>query len=165
MKRLLFVLALLVVMPISAQDDSRLRAAEDLLAASQAEQTFDTLYSQFGSSFGNMAKELGMAEEQNALLDKYQARMIDLLKEEMSWAKMGPRMAELYAEVYSEQELVELTEFYLSPIGKKFVSRTPELMQASMQMSQDMLRGALPKIQELQKELQNELTRPKPEGQ
>ena len=163
MKRLALVLIVLAAGPTFAEDDSHLRAAKDLLVASESAQMVDAFYSQFDSLYENMAEPLGSDEEMMHALEKVRTRTLKLVKEEMNWEKMEPQMAKLYAEFYSEEELVELTQFYLSPIGKKFVSRMPELMQASMRMSQDMVQKALPKIQALQKEFMEELTLATPE--
>ena len=165
MRRLLFVLTVLFVGPASAQSDSHLRAARALLAASNADQMMDAVHSQMNSLQENMTEQMGISEEQKPILDKYLERMTELMKEEMSWEKMEPGLVELYANVYSEQELVELTQFYLSPIGQKLLSKMPELMQASMRMSQDMALSYLQKVQDLQKELQDELAQSKPEAQ
>lgn len=165
MRRLVILLIVLVVGPASAQDDSHLRAAKDLLSASNAEQMLDAVYTQFDAPFDNMAQQLSISEEQRPIFDRYRNRVIELVKEEMNWEKMEPRMAELYAEYYTEEELIELTQFYLSPIGQKFLSKMPELMQASMQLSQSTIQGLLPRLQELQTELQDELAQSESEGQ
>jgi hypothetical protein len=55
----------------------------------------------------------------------------------------------IYAEVYSEDELKQLVAFYQSPLGKKMQAHMPELMQKSMQISQDRVRGIQPQIQKL----------------
>jgi len=161
MRRLAFFLIVLAVGPASAQDDSHLRAAKDLLAASNAdqmaEQMMDAAFSQVEAPFKQMAEQLEISEEQKPIFEKFRGRLLELMKEEISWEKMEPGLAELYAKCYSEEELVELTQFYLSPIGKKFLSKMPEVMQESMRMSQAMLQDFLPKMQELQMELQDEL--------
>jgi len=161
MRRLTFVLIVLAVGPASAQVDSHLQAAKDLLAASNADQMaekmIDVVFSQVEAPFKQMAEQLEISEEQEPIFERYRGRLLELMKEEMSWEEMEPGLAELYAEYYSEEELLELTQFYLSPIGKKFLSKMPEVMQESMRMSQAMIQDFLPKLQELQMELQDEL--------
>jgi len=161
MRRLAFVLIVLAVGPASAQVDSHLQAAKDLLAASNADQMaekmIDAVFSQVEAPFKQMAEQLEISEEQEPIFEEYRRRLLELMKEEMSWEEMEPGLAKLYAEYYSEEELLELTQFYLSPIGKKFLSKMPELMQESMRMSQARIQDFLPKLQELQMELQDEL--------
>ena len=66
-------------------------------------------------------------------------------------------MIETYASVYSEEELRELAGFYNSPLGQKFVRKMPELMTATMQMTQEMMLDFVPRMQEIEAELQAEL--------
>jgi hypothetical protein len=58
-------------------------------------------------------------------------------------------VASIYAEVFSEDELHEILEFYGTPLGRKMLDRMPELMQKSMQISQDRLKAVMPDLQQL----------------
>jgi hypothetical protein len=45
----------------------------------------------------------------------------------------------MYAEMFTEAELTQLIDFYNSPIGKKVISKLPELMQNLMLMDHQIL--------------------------
>ncbi|MGA1197950.1 MAG: DUF2059 domain-containing protein, partial [Candidatus Latescibacterota bacterium] len=53
---------------------------------------------------------------------------------------------ELYAEVFTEDELKGLINFYESPIGKAYIKKQPELTQKSMMLSQKMMMKVMPKL-------------------
>ena len=42
----------------------------------------------------------------------------------------------VYADTFTEEELKGLISFYKSPVGQKFIEKTPELMKRSMELSQ-----------------------------
>lgn len=47
----------------------------------------------------------------------------------LTWPVMGERLARVYAQTFTEQELRELAAFYRTPIGRKVARVTPSLMQ------------------------------------
>ena len=165
MRRLALVLTVLVCGPASAQDDSHLQAAKAFLAASYSEDILDVVANQANEILEMIAKRLAITEEEKPILDKFRDRVNAVLKEEISWQKMEPRMAELYAEHYSEEELDELTQFYLSPIGRKVVERTPELARESWKIAEDFFEDFSPRLRELHEELEAELRLSRAAGQ
>ena len=62
-------------------------------------------------------------------------------------------MVNVYVQVYSEEELRELNEFYSSPLGRKFIEKTPVLMKATMQMTQSMIQRMIPRLDEIQERM------------
>jgi len=68
-------------------------------------------------------------------------------REEFSWDRIGPMFVDVYAEVFTKEELDQLNEFYESPIGRKFVEKQPQLQAATMMRMQSLMREVMPKIQ------------------
>ncbi len=124
----------------------------------------ETVYDSMEPQFEAMAEQLGIDEAQRPIFDRHMARVFQVLREELNWEKMEPYMVDAYAEVYSEQELLELVEFYESPLGQKFMAKMPELMNVTMQMTQDMMGGFYPRLEELQAELMADLEASKAEN-
>lgn len=58
----------------------------------------------------------------------------------------------MYVDVYTEDELRGLNDFYRSPLGQKFIEKTPEIMEASTQMTLEMLQEFIPKLKAMQEE-------------
>jgi hypothetical protein len=83
--------------------------------------------------------------------DPAAAQMTDIMKEFfaefMPWAKLKPEYVKIYASAYSEAELGELAAFLRTPLGRKWVDKTPELMQQSAEMSQRMVMPHMPELQ------------------
>lgn len=66
-------------------------------------------------------------------------------------------MIEVYASVYTEEEIKDIIKFYKSPAGQKMLAKMPELMNASMAVVQNLMKDVMPKINDLQKKLNEKL--------
>ncbi len=158
MSKLSFFLTLaFIVTNASAQDQSQIDAAKELMELMNLDQVIQQSYDQTLPRLAGMADQMGLTEEERPTFEKYMEKMVVAMKEEMSWEKMEPHVLKAYVEVYTEEELRELSAFYASPIGQKFITKMPELMQATMRMTQEMMQDFMPRMQEIQKEMQAEL--------
>ena len=76
--------------------------------------------------------------------DKYLT--FDMLKKEL---------ADIYLDLFTPEEIRELTAFYQTPLGKKLVEKTPELTLRSAQIGQNAVLKHLPELQtELKKAIE-----------
>ena len=157
-KKLFLVLtSLLFIAPAYSDDASSRKAAEELLTVTQADKMIDAVYSQMDVMFANMAKNMGITEAQKPIAEKYMKRITQLMREELVWDKLKTQMVGAYVAVYTEDEIKEITAFYKSPAGVKMIAKMPELMQASMQITQNQMQQIMPKIQALSQEMAAEL--------
>ena len=152
-KLILFATLALLSINVFGQQQSHTDAAKQLLDLMNADQAIEQAYGQMYSQLSGMAEQLGITEDQRPMFESYLERMVVVMKEELSWERMEPFVIDAYVSVYSEEELKELSEFYASPLGQKFVAKMPELMQATMEMSQKMMGVLIPRIAEIQQEL------------
>ena len=141
---------------VFAQQQSHIDEARKLLDLMDADQSIDQAYDQMTTQFAGMWDHLDLPDDQRPMFDRHMEKMVEIMKEEMSWEKMEPYLLDAYVSVYSEEELREINEFYASPLGQKFVAKMPELIQASMKMSQDMMTKLIPRLREAQQELMEE---------
>ena len=155
-KLILFATLALLSINVFGQQQSHTDAAKQLLDLMNADQSIEQAYGQMYSQLSGMAEQLGITEDQRPMFESYLERMVVVMKEELSWERIEPFVIDSYVSVYSEEELNELSEFYASPIGQKFVAKMPELMQATMEMSQKMMGELIPRITEIQQELMAE---------
>ena len=155
-KILLTIVAMVAGGSAIAQEQSHVDAAKGLLELMDADQSIEQAYAQISTHLDTMARQMGITEEQRPRFERYTERMIVAMKEEMSWEKMEPHIVDVYVKVYTEEELRELSAFYASPIGQKFVAKMPELMEASLQMTQEMMGNFLPRMREIQEDMRAE---------
>jgi len=131
-----------------AAKSSRLKAAEELISASNIE-------SQMSSMYANMvgAASSQIPEDKKA---KFKTVMLNFLSKYMSFADLKQDMAQIYAEEFTEAELKEITRFYLTPVGKKTIEKLPALQQKGIAVAQQKLQAHLPELQQtIQAELGN----------
>ncbi|WP_164513439.1 DUF2059 domain-containing protein [Thiosocius teredinicola] len=107
--------------------------------------------------FRQMLGNQQLDEDLLVVFDKYSERMVDLLKQEMRWEKLEPHYVQIYVDVFSEDELRDLIAFYRTPLGQKMLEKMPQIMQASLAISQQQMRDILPQIQSLGVEMATEM--------
>lgn len=138
-------------------ESSHEAAARELFEVSDAEAMIDTIYDSMQPQFAAMAERMDIDESHRPIFDRHMVRVMDVLREEFNWEKMEPHMISAYVQVYSEEELLELVDFYKSPIGQKFLKKMPELMEVTMGMTQQLMGGFYGRLEELQAELQADI--------
>jgi uncharacterized protein len=75
------------------------------------------------------------------------AKMMAVLREELSWVKLEPGYIALYKDTFEQSEVDGMIAFYRSPAGQSFVAKMPLLMQRSMVITQAQMKDVLPKMQ------------------
>jgi len=127
---------------------SKLKAAEDLISASNIESQMSSMYANIINAFSAQ-----IPEEKKA---KYKTVMLNFLSKYMSFADLKQDMTRIYAEEFTEAELKEITRFYLTPAGKKTIEKLPVLRQKGIAIAQQKLQAHLPELQQtMQAELGN----------
>jgi uncharacterized protein len=61
-------------------------------------------------------------------MEGYRDVMETFMRETLAWEHVGPPLADLYAETYSEAELREIILFYRTPTGQRLLETQSELM-------------------------------------
>ena len=154
---LILLTALLFSSTAVASPDSHRQAAEDMLKISRVDKMIEPMMENVMSVMQQQMAQIDIPEDRKPIIEKYNEKIVKTLREEMKWEKMKDEFIELYLRVYTEEEIRGLIEFYTSPLGQKMLDKMPELMQASLQISQGLLQQTLPKIQQLSQEMAMEL--------
>lgn len=74
-------------------------------------------------------------------------------KKEFDSQDLMNQLAPIYTKYYTDEEILQLTEFYKSPIGQKTIQVTPQIMGESMTIGQkmgaDVMRKVIEKLDKL----------------
>lgn len=70
----------------------------------------------------------------------------DFYREQLGWAVLEPELTRLYLDVFSEAEVRDLVAFYESPVGRKLVAKTPEVMARLNELSTRRVQAAMPQL-------------------
>lgn len=126
----------------------RVAAANAMLDASGLE-------SQTGGIYANIVSALSVNIPPEKK-DKFRTVMLSFLSKYMSYTSLKDDFAKVYAEEFTEEELKDITKFYLTPAGKKMNSKLALLQQKGMAIAQQKLQDHSAELQqEMQKELGN----------
>ena len=152
-KHLALVCCLLVPQLSQADPASHREAASELMVVMEVERSVDQMYDQIQQLMISSTREMAADDRNEDLLEDYMVSVVELMRDEMSWASMESDLIDIYVDVYTEEELRGLADFYRSPLGQAFSEKMPQAMEASMAVSQEMVRNMMPKLKKLEDEL------------
>jgi hypothetical protein len=134
------VAAVLFVQPLTARADdaARRKAAESLLQLMDMQAVLSQSVNQM----------LDIQIKQNPAIAPYQQDMKDFFAKYMSWASLKEDIVSIYAAEFTESELNELNRFYQTPVGKKALQKTPQLLAKSAELGQKRVQDHLPELQQ-----------------
>jgi uncharacterized protein len=149
MNRIIFtVLTFLLVGPAFAQQKSaHYRAAENLVDALGLEKNYENSISAIIQSEGRRLP----ADKQQ----QFRGALKEFLEKYAPWPVVRPRYIAIYMEEFSEKELNDITAFYKTPSGAKFMERSPALLSKGILFGQEI---ALENKEEMRKIMQKYLS-------
>lgn len=167
MRPVFAAITVVLLAAVAPADDTERRRelAGDLLDAMEMEATLaasmETMKTVMVGQIQQMQRQLPAAAargpEAKALQERLLERTMDLVAEELGWARMRESYVDVYAETLTEEEMEGLIAFFRSPVGRAFVKKQPELMQRATAVTQKATAGMVPKIMALQVEVMKEL--------
>lgn len=163
MKKLLAMLALLANAPVFAQSQPASEASiRELMTLNNSKALVEQVYGQLD---GLMEKAMNDARggkvgnpEQEKLLAEMRAKLVALLREDMSWEKLEPVYLKVYCESLSQAEVDGINAFYKSEAGQAVIAKMPQLTQSLMQIVMEQMQAVTPKIQALEVEYKDKLS-------
>lgn len=148
-RRFLLLFALLALAaPVAAQEPTpgQLRAAERLVVAMHMESSSGQVTEELVRYMRQALPDTGVFSTESAR--EHRETMVkelrETLHEKMSWERMKPEYVRLYASLYTEDELGQLTAFYESPVGQKSIRIQPEFTAGLLGMAQRLMTQPAP---------------------
>jgi hypothetical protein len=143
------------------------QSINQLLQLTKVDRQMDSVLAQMEgamkASLQQATKGKPLSANEQAILDRQQAKMTGIIKEELSWNKMKDLYVQVYRETFSQEEIDGLIAFYRTPVGQSFVSRQPELMKRTMTIMQQRMTPMMQRIQKMSEETALELKKAKAE--
>ena len=144
---------LFLVLIFSASSEAQQQAHSDpatiLFEAMYSEESVQQTVDRTISQMPELLAQMGVPEERQAKSEQHLEEVAAVMKEYMTSEKMRDQFVAAYAEVYTEEELRELADFYTSSIGKKVLQKQPEMTQVAMQMVGEMMQELMPRLKEI----------------
>ena len=145
-------LVCLLAAAAGAQDAERTRLAEELLGAMNMQKTIEESFAAVKQMVPMQLKQMGVSAGDSAEAKQVMEQTMNMVMAELSWDNLKGSYVAIYAETFTADELKGIMAFYKSPAGRSFIEKTPELTRRSMQVSQQMMMGIMPKIQQIAQE-------------
>lgn len=118
---------------------SHLAAAEEMLEANEAEK---------GIRDG-MRAYFDLQSQQNPLMLPYRATMEAFARKYLVWSDLEPKLARIYAELLTEDQLRAATAFLRTPAGRALTAHQADLQRAMMQVTQEELQAHTAELQQM----------------
>lgn len=140
----------------------------ELLEVTESRKLIDTMTGQLDAAMRNsMSQALGdtrVTEEQQKILDEMRQRFIAVMTAELSWERYEPLILQVYRQTFTQPEVDGMLAFYRTDAGRAVIAKMPVVVQNSMQLAQQQMEQAIPKLQEIMKDsaAKLEATRQKP---
>ena len=130
----------------SAQDFTpvHLQAAENFLIAAGVNTKFPAVIESIVNAFSKQIPEndrAAFADVMRKFMNRY-----------YTWDKLKASLDKIYASEFTESELKELGDFYNSPIGRKYMGKSVELLQKNMQIGQQVVADHQSEFQQMMKD-------------
>jgi hypothetical protein len=152
----LFCVVLACSAPLARADEASQRAAvEELLKVMRADEMMNNMMAKQKEAFAKMipsfmSKDMPAASALSA--QEMQSKIMDAVYSQLTWESLKPDFIQIYAEVFTEKEIKDLTAFYGTPLGQKLLEKMPELTGKSMQIMQKRMVTIMPEMQKIIKE-------------
>jgi hypothetical protein len=124
--QLVLLLLLIHPRPARADEDSRTILAEEVLELAYSPSTLRDNFSGFlGPALDAMARD-GMPD---AARDDVRKAFTEWFDQEVKWQDIKPRLVQIYAHDFTEEELRALLSFLQTPLGRKVITKLPLVMR------------------------------------
>jgi uncharacterized protein len=100
---------------------------------------------------------LAQARADDKGLAAYYEKLNALVAQSYNWTKLEPSYEQVYADLYTEDELDGILAFYKSPIGQAFLTKTPEATRQVLLISKQQFAALTPQIQKLTEDYVDQL--------
>ena len=142
---------------VQANESAKQTKLKELVNDMDMGSMVESIYSQMEVAMQDMSTKMGVQPNEQAIFDEYYSQMILIMKENLSWAKMEPLAVDIYDRNFTEDEITDMLVFYKTETGKSLLKKMPAVMQESMQMSQTLIEGSIPKLQQIESNLRADL--------
>ena len=154
---LLATLLLLAPLQVVAADAPASDASiRELLEVTESRKLIDAMTGQLDAVMrDSMSQALGdtqLTDEQRKILDDMRQRFVAVMQAEMSWERYEPLMMQVYRQTFTQPEVDGMLAFYRTDAGRAVIAKMPAVMQNSMQLAQQQMAQAIPKLQEIMQE-------------
>ncbi len=165
MKKYLLVLVLLSSVLSAPAAPASDQSIEKMMGVMHVQAMLDQMIKQMDDGIrGAMRQGLAQAMKgkepsaaQKTKITEFQNKLSQMMKDELSYAKMKDVYLQVYRETFTQEEISSIIAFYSSPAGKAMIEKIPVAMQKASTLVQGRIGPMTEKIQGLMADFEKEL--------
>ncbi len=128
--------------------EARREATRHLLEILNVDEQYDQTIAQTMQMADQMiAQNPGLEEAEREKARTLARAGMEASLHRLSWDRLGPIIVEIYAEVFTVEEITGLTDFFETAIGQAFIEKQPQLTAATMRRVGVLIQEEMPIIQ------------------
>ena len=155
LRKYLVLLSISCATALAAEAPASAESIREVLQITQARSLLDKMWPQIDammtSAMQQGLKGKDFSLEQRQALGQMQTKMVNAMREELSWEKLEPMYIEIYQKSFTQEELDGVLAFYKSPAGAALIKKMPIVVQETMLAMQ---RRVGPMMERMQKSVQ-----------
>lgn len=151
---LVLVLSVCFLIPhqLFADENSRRNLAEEVMLQANTELMMTPAFEEMKAKQLERVRAISYPGKNKEKDLELRSRMAGHLDKKLSWNSLKDDYADVFAQIFTEEELRELSKFYKSPVGRKLLSSTGELVQKLLNTTRDQLVEIGPDLTKIEKE-------------
>lgn len=95
----------------------------------------------------------------SGIMDETNARIMALMRKDMSWDAIEPMMIATYKKTFTQKEVDGMIQFYSSDVGRSVVNKMPIVLRESVRQMQERMKTMMPALFRIEHESIDKLTR------
>ncbi len=134
--------------------------ATELLDKMQFEKTMERTLAVMRKAQTDAIKRMlpqNLSPEEREAASAMQEKVLDQMMSALSDPALKSDVAKIYTEVFSKDELQQLSGFYASSLGQTLLDKQPELVQKTNEAVMPRIMAIMPKIQQMQRDFAVEM--------
>lgn len=151
------LLALLLASPVTFAAPPSDAQVDRLMELTQVRGTLDAMWPQLEAMQRQVAEQAlagsGQALDagQRTELEALLARQMRSMRDVMAWERLLPIYRDIYQQTFEAEDVDAMITFYESEAGQKLITKTPLLMQNTMQATHRLI---APMLEDMQRDIQ-----------
>lgn len=148
MKKTLLILSIAVFSNVSFADENSSAKGKELMSLMKIKENVEKSFAQISTFSDGMIDAQNLSKEEKKKAKKLSKASTDRTFKEMLKIDWEGIFADVYTEVFTEEELQGLVDFYKTPVGQKFIAKQLDLQKATMGRMQVEMAKIMPQIQQ-----------------
>ena len=154
--RILIAVALFLPGVAMAADQDKRALIEEIMVLTRSDAMSGQARQQVSALIQKTLQSMDVPDGLRPATDQMAQDLVSYFNEKLQWEKLKPRIADIYMDVFTEDELRQLVDFYRSPVGQTFLAKAPQISQRRAALLQDLMADLPARLDEMAAKMRKE---------